>query len=255
MFWRKKKSDIPFGLIEGNQTMKMLQHPKRVYWLCNNPKKKGWVVLLHSWGRRSDRMVKQAEVYWERGYSLVFVDARSHGLSQYTIITTGYHYALDVKEILEKESIKNPIVHGLSFGAIASTILAQKYDVRALVLEAVTSEITTIYDDFLRVTRIPKIIYGWIPWLLLKKNWPWEELAPINSLQRYKGPIFLIHGEKDDLFPYEQRVMKVWEKLKHRDNVFIWIVPESSHSRMAEHPEFKKRLNEFLDFVENQENK
>ena len=48
---------------------------------------------------------------------------------------------------------------------------------------------------------------------------------------------------------------KIISKLKERENVFLWIVPSSPHSRMARHPEFEKRVNQFLDFVEKEEEK
>ena len=248
--WRERSSNIPFGLTKGRQEKKHLEKPRRIYWVCRNPSHKGWTVMLHSWGRKSERMVTRAQPHWDRGYSLLFVDARSHGESEYTRITTGYHYAKDVIEIMKKERIERPILHGLSFGAIAATIIAREYPVKALILEATSATIRAIYWDFYHYLRIPKIFFGWIPWLLLKIDWPWDELAPKNSLKKQNIPIFLIHGEKDELFDPEKHAEAIWEKIKDKPHVFKWIVPNSPHSRMAKHPEYYTRVERFLEYVE-----
>ena len=75
---------IPFGKDTQNQRKESLKDPKVRYWICNNPQdalKKNWVILLHPWGRNSKRMITRAEVHWEKGFSLIFLDARSHRLT------------------------------------------------------------------------------------------------------------------------------------------------------------------------------
>ena len=68
LFWRSRHYNIPYGLTEGRQLRKEVQNPRVVYWVCENPRledEDDWVVLLHSFGRNSGRMVSRARTYWE----------------------------------------------------------------------------------------------------------------------------------------------------------------------------------------------
>ena len=249
-FWRKGEYHIPFGLEEGRQERKFVENPKIAYTLCSHPKSKGWAVFFHSWGRNSARMVSIARPYWEKHYSLLFVDARGFGLSQYTRESTALLYARDTIRIMKKEGISNPIAHGLSFGAIAATILAKEYPVRALVVEALTSDLTTLYNDFFRALRIPKWLFWWIPALIYHYDFPWEEYSPKNILKELTIPVFLIHGGNDIMFPPEVHFEENKRSLQENKRARFWLVKDSLHSKMYLNPLYPQRIKEFLDEVE-----
>ncbi len=253
LVWRSKKYTIPYGLEEGTQTRKALENPRIVYWVCENPQQKNpddWVVLLHSFGRNSARMVERAAIYWKRRYSLVFVDSRSHGQSEYTITSQGFTYAEDAQRVIEAEGLDNPLIHGLSVGAIAGTIAASKVHVRALVAEALVNNYYDMVVDTITKANLPRFMFLWVAKLLFRLNLPFEENRPSRLLPLIKAPIFLIHGAEDDWFTVEKHFKPNFETIKDRNDVFTWVVPKSSHSQMAEHPDYFTELGKFLDFVE-----
>ncbi|MHA2169476.1 MAG: alpha/beta hydrolase [Candidatus Kariarchaeaceae archaeon] len=249
LIWRSGNYSIPFGVTDGKQYKKELKNPRIRYWRCENLdfNDQLWVILLHGWGRNAARMITRAQIYWDQGYSLIFVDARCHGQSQYTRITTAILYSQDTRRIIEKEGIDNPIIHGLSFGAVASSIYVSKYPVKAYVAEALPSNYPEMFYDFLAKLRFPKFLFGWVPWLIMRYDFPWDEMAPSNVIQKLNAPVFLIHGENDSLFQIEKHFIPNSHGLASKLNGSkSWIVPDSLHSKMAQHPQYKNKLKTFL---------
>ncbi len=248
LFWRSRKYTIPYGKIDGEQIRKELSHPKIVYWVCKNSQQKNpddWVIMLHSWGRNSGRMVKRAKVWWDLGFSLIFIDARSHGQSAYWWTSQGFIYGYDAIRVSRAEGLKNPILHGLSVGAIASTVYAHYMPVRALVLEALVNNYRDMVYDTIRLFHLPMFLFKWISDLLLSINLPFEEYRPDKILPNVNAPIFLIHGENDTWFRVEKHYNKNMEALKDK-NVTGWIVPGSKHSKMALNPNYNNKLRQFI---------
>ncbi len=248
LLWRSRRYSIPYGRDEGYQERKELKNPRIVYWLCHNPRQQNeddWVVLLHSWGRNSGRMVTRASVYWELGFSLIFLDARSHGESEYSWPSNGFTFGEDAIRVAEKEGIRNPIVHGLSAGAIAAVVFAKHRQVRALVLEALVSDYETMVYDTMRFFHLPRFLFGWVARLLLNQNLPFDFYEPKKVLPSLDSPIFLIHGENDRWFLPNHHYEINKRALKGKDAEF-WLVPGSKHSKMAQHPEYEQKLLSFL---------
>ena len=242
--------EIPFGAKSGFQEKKYLKNPKVRYWVCYNNQNRessDWVIMFHSWGRNSNRMISRANIYWNKGFSLIFLDARSHGQSGWAWSSKAFDFYADARRIAEIEHIDTPIVHGLSFGSIAASFYAYKYETKAVVLEALPSTFKSMFNDFLKSLKLPKVLFGWIPWFLLRWDYPWEEFSPVNTLSKIKSPVFLIHGEKDTMFSLERHFNLNSQALKANPQHQTWVVPNSSHSKMGMNPSYVKKMNEFLE--------
>ncbi len=247
--WRSRRYEIPFGKREGTQEKKELKNPKIVYWICKNPNQKNpedWVILLHSWGRNSARMVGRGSVYWKMGFSLVFIDARCHGQSSFSWPSNGFTFGIDAIRVAETENLERPIIHGLSAGAIAAVYFAKNRPIRALVLEALVCNYREMVYDTMRFFYLPRKLFSWMAEFLLSLNFPFDEYTPEHVLPTLDCPIFLIHGEEDRFFPAEKHFKRNLESLNGRPNVASWLVPNSKHSKMAQHPDYPKRLQKFL---------
>lgn len=256
MIWRPRKYSIPFGKNEGTQERKELQNPHVVYWVCKNPKEVGrkpWVILLHSWGRNSGRMIKRASVYWDLGFSLIFIDARCHGESSFSWPSNGFTFGEDALRVAEAEGIAKPVVHGLSAGAIGAVFFAANKQTSALILEALVSNYRDMVYDTIRFFHLPVIPFKWVAEYLLSMNYPFEEYTPMRVLPKLDVPIFLLHGEKDRFFPPKNHFDRNVEALKGKENFRAWLVPNSKHSKMALHPEYSSRLKQFLIEVVSEE--
>ncbi|RMG20868.1 MAG: alpha/beta hydrolase [Methanobacteriota archaeon] len=250
--WRSRDYEIPFGKREGKQMRKELRDPRVVYWVCENQiqrKPEDWVILLHSWGRNSGRMIQRAEIYWKLGFSLIFIDARCHGKSSCTWPSNGFTFGYDAIRVADAEGIEQPIVHGLSAGAIAAVYFAKNRPVEALVLEALVSNYRNMVFDTMSFFFLPRKLFAWMAEYLLTLDLPFDDYAPEKVLPQLSCPIFLIHGEKDRFFPPENHYFRNLEALKGKENVWNWLVPGSKHSKMAQHPDYPKKLKVFLSMV------
>jgi pimeloyl-ACP methyl ester carboxylesterase len=162
-------------------------------------------------------------------------------------MTTAILYAQDTRKIIEIEGINNPIIHGLSFGAVAGSIYVSKYPVKAFVAEALPSNYHDMFYDFLAKLRFPKLLFGWVPWLIMRYDFQWDEMAPSKIIQKLKAPVFLIHGERDSLFSIEKHFIPNSKGLDSKNNGSkSWIVPDSLHSKMAQHSGYEENLVVFL---------
>lgn len=209
-----------------------------------------WVILFHSWGRNAARMISRGQIYFDRGYSLLFVDAPGHGKSQWVRVITGYDTAQHAQKICEQHNITQPVVHGLSFGSICALLFAKQNKVEAVVAEALFTDFYEMYRGFFRILKIPWVIYGWIALLILRTNFEWEQYAPINILPTTNYPLFLIHGEQDNMFPVDNHYSPNLKAVGDREGVFSWIVPGAPHSRMARFDGYTQRLTEFIEYYE-----
>ena len=63
-------------------------------------------------------------------------------------------------------------------------------------------------------------------------------------------PVFLIHGEKDQMFPYQVHFEANKKSLEHNPMTFYWLVKDSLHSKMYLSPQYPKKLSEFLEYLE-----
>ncbi|MCE7734776.1 MAG: hypothetical protein GPJ54_07870 [Candidatus Heimdallarchaeota archaeon] len=251
--YRNINYEIPFGLESGLQEKKYLNNPFVRYWVCHknqNKENNNWVILFHPWGRNSSRMTSRATTYWDNGFSLIFLDARSHGQSAWAKTSKAYDFYVDARKIVETEDIGVPIVHGVSFGSIAASFYAYKYETKAVVLEALPSTLETMFYDFLNSLRLPSALFGWIPWFIMKWDYPWVEFSPVNTLAKSKSPVFLIHGENDAMFSLERHYDLNCKALKANPKHQAWVVPNSAHSKMARHPNYSNKLNGFLEKFE-----
>lgn len=245
-FW-KRGSSIFLGF---NIELSFMEHPKRAYYVAKHPAHQGWAILLHYYSAKSDVMATSGKIYWDKKLSLLFLDARGHGLSAYTRESSAYWYYNDAKDLVHHLNIQNNIIimHGISIGGYACLFLSQDIKPQILILEGIAAKLSTIYKDILSITPFPRWLYFWIPKILLyrRRHWNWEAHEPKNILATLEIPFFIIHGEKDRLYPVEKNIPVFNSIVSKRANRSVWIVPGSLHSTMSNHKEYVDKILVFL---------
>lgn len=94
------------------------------------------VVLLHGWGQNI-AMMKPIGDALQKEFNIVVIDLPGYGdSSEPTFDWQVNDYVECVKEILDFEKIRKPIMVGHSFGGKVSLLYASKYEVEKLVLFA-----------------------------------------------------------------------------------------------------------------------
>lgn len=243
--WRNRGYDISFEtkkllVIEEHRRFKVAYHT-----VLADPDAK-WVILFHSWGRNASRLILQSQIYLNEGYNLLLVDAPGHGRSKWVPNITAMDWAKATTRICDYHSITPSIVHGLSFGSITSLLFLENHEIDGIVLEALPRDYKQLYDGFFHITPMPRSLLSWVPRLILNFSdmTPYE---PKNTLPMIKTPLYLLHGSDDVMLPLDAHFTPNLAALETHENITSWVVPGASHSRLAEHPEYEKKLQAFLN--------
>ncbi len=169
---------------------------------------KGHPLLFIHGGWVSHKMWAPQVKHFSNNYQVITFDIRGHGRTggslkkRYSMEL----FAFDLKEMLEKLQIRNPIIVGLSMGGMVAQVLATKfsdYGIKALILSdtAISSELT-FGDKLLKYLFAPK-------WLFLL-------IVRIFGVKRYTNFAFWFAkvsrgkkwvGEDDSIIDYEKGEM------------------------------------------------
>ncbi|MHA2503316.1 MAG: alpha/beta fold hydrolase [Candidatus Kariarchaeaceae archaeon] len=253
---KKKRQNYTIGFGAELRRTPSIIDPKLslAYWVADQGGDKS-VILLHGFTRTSKRLEVRAEIYWDMGYNLYFVDNLGHGYSSNLLYPSGYRYGIEIAALIEKEGIDQPVLHGLSMGAIAASILTQTRPelVRALVAEALPIDFKNLYGQFLGYIHIPAALFPWIEWVSRKFNWKqFDKLGVTEEDYRpweVECPFLLIHSDADRLFDYRDHFIPISKRVQNNPNFKAWLAQDSGHTRMMNHPEYRNRVEEFLSGV------
>ena len=172
----------------------------------NNKKK--FVICLHGHISNREGLVKYAYAFYRLGYSLVFVDHRSHGENERGIITMGYQEHKDVLEIINqlKDKFGSDIEVGLfgcSMGGATALLCAEEnQDLSFIVEDSAFAGLEEMVLGFIKIHHSPKWPILQITEMYFKKRYhfSYSDASPKDSLKNNKKvPILFIHGEKDPL--------------------------------------------------------
>ena len=171
----------------------------------NNPKK--FVICLHGHISNRQGLVKYAYSFYRLGYSLVFIDHRSHGENERGIVTMGYQEHKDVLEVITllKQKFGDDIEIGLfgcsMGGATALLCVEERQDLSFVVSDCAFASLEDLVRDFIKAHLAPYWPILQITEMFLKKRYglSYKDASPKESLKNnMRVPILFIHGMKDD---------------------------------------------------------
>lgn len=232
-----------------NAELRFLEPDHIAYWVAKNGDSTKNAIVLHGFTRNSSVVEGRAMIYWNLGYNVYLVDNASHGQSKSILFPSGFQYSWVVKEIIHKENISDPVIHGVSMGAIAAAYIAQKYPKipKFIVCEALPNNFDNLYNELLQYMKVPTFLFFWVDWLSRKTVWRmFRDKDADYILTDIKCPMFYIHGKNDQMFKYEDHYNKTIQELNGKDNFESWLVPNSRHSAMNENPDFESRVIDFI---------
>ncbi|SDI72804.1 alpha/beta hydrolase [Alteribacillus bidgolensis] len=221
-----------------------------------NTSNTGRVVLLaHGYRKQKESIQDIAGLYHSLGYEILMPDARGHGESEGDYIGYGWHDRLDFQQwielLMEKHEAKEILLHGESMGASLVLMLSGEDlpdEVKGIIAD---SGYTTVKEE---LTHQLKHLYGLPSFPLLdvasfitqfRHGYTFKEASSIEQVQKNTRPLFIIHGEDDELVPTEM-ALRIYEAASGDKE--LWIVPDTGHIKAyhTEPQEFKERLKEFI---------
>lgn len=214
------------------------------------------VILAHGYKGNSRQMPGITKFYYELGYDVLKPDARGHGESDGDYIGYGWHERKDYLQwidLLKKEKGGTSIfLHGFSMGA-ATVLMASGEDLPSEVKGIIAdSGYTTVYEELAHQLKhmyhLPSFPLMQITSVFTKirAGYSFSEASAIEQVRKNKLPLFIIHGDRDDLVPTDM-AYEIYGKAGGEKE--LWIVPGAGHTdgyTVAEQ-EYQEKLKEFLE--------
>ncbi|HLR52436.1 MAG TPA: alpha/beta hydrolase [Candidatus Avamphibacillus sp.] len=216
------------------------------------------VILAHGFRNTSDDMGKLAKMYYDEGFDILLPDARGHGESEGDYIGYGWHDRLDYVDwidlIIEEYDAKEIILHGNSMGA-ATVLMTSGEDLPEEVKGIIAdSGYSTVKDE---LAHQLKHLYGLPAFPLLdvtsviskiRAGYMLGEASSIDQVEKNTLPLFIIHGEDDDLVPTDM-ANEIYEAAGGEKE--LWLVPGAGHTKAFDNvtQEFQERVREFIHKV------
>ncbi|MEQ2529289.1 alpha/beta hydrolase [Bacillaceae bacterium CLA-AA-H227] len=214
------------------------------------------VIIAHGYHGSGEDMQGITKYYYDLGYDILKPDARGHGMSGGDYIGYGWHERKDyvdwVNFLIDDKKENTIFLHGFSMGAATVMMTSGEKlpnEVKGIIED---SGYTTVKAE---LTHQMKYLYNLPAFPImevtsgitkLRAGYTFGEASAIESVKKNKLPLFIIHGDQDDLVPTEManEIFKAATSEKE-----LWIVPGAGHTEaytVAEE-EYQKRLKAFLD--------
>ncbi len=192
---------------------------------------KGVIYYLHgnagsvnSWGRMSD-------VYTQHNYDLFILDYRGFGKSEGKIVSEKQMFT-DVQKVYDELKMQygeeKIVLLGYSIGTGMASMLASKNKPEKLILLA----------PYYNLPDLVRQIYPVVPRFIIKYKFLSNEY-----LANTKVPVYLFHGIKDELIPY-QDAERLHQLCKPTDKLYL--LENQVHNGIDENPVFQEKLDAIL---------
>ncbi|MGD6846815.1 alpha/beta hydrolase [Rossellomorea aquimaris] len=218
------------------------------------------VILAHGYKGNSEQMPEITRFYYEEGYNILKPDARGHGKSEGDYIGYGWDDRLDYKEwinlLINEKDEKSIFLHGFSMGA-ATVLMTSGEDlpeeVKGIIADSgytsLKEELTHQLNYLYRLPAFPIMEITSVV-TKVRAGYTFSEASALDQVKKNKLPLFIIHGDQDELVPTEManRLYEASNSMKE-----LWIVPGAGHTEgfTVEEEEYKKRVKGFIEKVMN----
>ncbi|MHA7136965.1 alpha/beta hydrolase [Rossellomorea arthrocnemi] len=218
------------------------------------------VILAHGYKGNSEQMPEITRFYYEEGYNILKPDARGHGKSEGDYIGYGWDDRLDYKEwinlLINEKSEESIFLHGFSMGA-ATVLMTSGEDlpeeVKGIIADSgytsLEEELTHQLNYLYRLPAFPIMEVTSVV-TKVRAGYSFSEASALEQVKRNRVPLFIIHGDQDELVPTEManRLYEATNGMKE-----LWIVPGAGHTEgfTVEEEEYKKRVKGFIEEVMN----
>jgi uncharacterized protein len=213
------------------------------------------VILAHGYKGSNEQMPGVTKFYYEQGYDVLKPDARGHGESEGDYIGYGWDDRKDYQEwvnlLVDEYGEENIYLHGFSMGAATVLMTSGEKlppEVKGIIAD---SGYTSVKEE---LAHQLKYMYHLPPFPLmeitsavtkLRAGYTFTEASAVEQVKKNKLPLFIIHGDQDELVPTEMADVLYEEASGEKQ---LWIVPGAGHTEaytVAEE-EYQKRLKAFI---------
>ncbi|SDL88583.1 alpha/beta hydrolase [Sediminibacillus halophilus] len=214
------------------------------------------VILAHGYRGFGEQMGDLAKFYYEHGFSILMPDARGHGDSEGDYIGYGWHDRLDyqnwIQRLIDDYQMDSIFLHGNSMGAALVLMISGEdlpSQVKGIIADSGYTDVSEELSHQLRhLYHLPAfpLISITSGMTKLRAGYWFGEASAIKQVKNNTRPLFIIHGDQDELVPTEM-AHRLYEAANSEKQ--LWIVPGAGHTDAyaAATAEFQKRLEAFIE--------
>ncbi len=200
------------------------------------PGARGVVFFLHGNAGNLAGWFSNTEFYRQANFDLVMPDYRGYGKST-GAIASAQQLRSDVRAVWDSIAAqyagRRVVLYGRSLGTGLAADLAEQ-----LTREGRAPHLTVLVSPYSSLRELTAEFYPWVPGGLLR-----YPLDTARHLPNVRGPILLVHGERDTLIgmQHAQRLARIAPAAR------LLVVPGAGHFVPIERPaEFTALLEDFL---------
>lgn len=213
------------------------------------------IILSHGYSYTLYGSVKYMRIFRDRGFNILLIDHRYHGLSEGKICTMGHKEKMDhVKWVnwIEKSVGRDTLIgtHGESMGASTALLHGEVDDRVKFIISDCAYQ--SLFDQFkyrlkvdYKMPAFPLLYLGNL-FTKIRTGFFYGDVAPIKAVKKIKAPILFIHGNNDD---YTMPSNSINLKKSKSGSAFLYLVPGAGHaeSYKTDPENYRKMVNRFLD--------
>jgi len=204
-----------------------------LYFKTDSTKRKGLIVYFHGNADDLKRWGKYADDFTKNHYDILMIDYRQFGKSTGVLSEKALH--TDARYIYEwakkRFSEDNIVIYGRSLGTGIATRLASEANPKMLLLETPYFSLIDVGESYLPILPYDK---------LLK-----YKMRTDLCIQAVKCPIYLFHGTKDEVVPYQSSI-KLVQLLNKKPSEILITIPEGKHKNLGEFQAYHLALERLL---------
>lgn len=195
------------------------------------PDPKGVVFFLHGNAGNLAGWFSNADFYRRANYDLVMPDYRGYGKSS-GHIASAKQLRDDVRAVwnafAQEYRGRKVVLYGRSLGTALAADLGEQ-----LSGEGHPPDLTVLVSPYVSIRALTTEYYPWVPPFLVR-----YPLDTTRHLAAIRGPVLLVHGERDALIGlhHAQRLHAL------RPSARLLVVPGAGHNDIHEFPQYRQEL-------------
>lgn len=223
------------------------------------------VLLIHGWESARDRTLPNALILNAIGMHVLTLDVRGHGANPpeelpLTAGEFGEDALAGVHTLLARPDVTAVGILGHSMGAIGALLAAAAEPrVAAVVAASTPADPYRLTRQTFRLANLPLPgPFAWpLAWLtthvfLQPRGHTVKSVSAARAIERYAGPVLLIHGDADRVVPFshlatlENAAQKARESEPGAPDVEVLAIPGGEHSWLYEFAQYRGAVARFL---------
>jgi pimeloyl-ACP methyl ester carboxylesterase len=215
-----------------------------------------YMILTHGFTDNHYGSLKYAKMYLDFGFNLVIYDLRGHGANKRTFVTYAIRESRDVMAVVADTrrrygNIRVLGLHGESLGA-ASTAMCMKYkpQVNFGVCDCGFADIENVIKGSVESMHLPGFCY-YLAALgaILRYHYSFGKMRPIDALGDNTVPMLFIHGDADQLIPYQNSERMAAKTAGYSE---VRLIPGATHAEsvLKDTTAYREYVEAFLKKIE-----